>query len=1030
MPGPQFALCFVWILVVGTLLPDVSGEGFVGCLFSQRLCSEDVEWCYDDYAFGRCVPTASDLDEEDFYRYDLEKSDLHSLSTELRRLFALGYRWSHAYTQCRLQAMLFAIQNGLTFEHNTCSHLVDQDLEGALKALELEDPIDPDKVAIVEYTPSKEDPHADFADEVYYPPGLEEKLQNLQKVFVPQKGVDIYGIPDPYIDNNIEKRVRYPRNRFTSNAPAFAADNQFESPSTVLPSQYYDILRNLGDNNLYYARQLLKKRNLEPDMRELGYDFYPELEFLNGLSNENAQGMSMINNYDVLEKVLGNFAKNERQYDTDVIDLLTNSPSYNSYPEPKQFSAKYNTPNNFRNGWEARDYVTHDQELPETRVYINDDDDAKQEYGSGDLSQQELLFTQQHGSSINENPLQKDYDPAEGRGGRSGVYTEGGLIYVPESQILGDRYSSAEDKFKEELSELLEKYDMGFKRPERLDVKKPGPPFDTKIFEKASVDETGENDVKDAVVKKEPRGAHPNPRYDTSNVDTDYVHVVFKQSLTTWQEGNKLISELCKILNLEPKSVSHGRVDRNEVTFKVGPNSQHLNSTEVARKIEKIKEEFSNKTGMDIIGAGVGDKAKVRSVFKTQLNDDYQFYVIIFLLCGIIAALLVGLGILFIVRRHIASKEKLHGLTRPDSEASKDYQDLCRARMATKSQPTPDPIHGKVSALSKESEQSPSSRSSTSSWSEEPALHNMDISTGHMVLSYMEDHLKNKDRLEQEWVALWAYEAEPNATTIALKPENVQKNRYPDILPYDHSRVVLNELTNASGSDYINASSITDHDPRNPAYIATQGPLPNTSADFWQMIWEQGTVVIVILTRLTESGTAMCHRYWPEEGSELYHIYEVHLVSEHIWCDDYLVRSFYLKNTRTGETRTVTQFHFLSWPDGGIPSSTKALLEFRRKVNKSYRGRSCPIVVQCSDGSGRTGTYCLIDMVLSRMAKGAKEIDIAATLEHLRDQRPKMVATKQQFEFVLTAVAEEVHAILKALPPQPPAVAQVEREKT
>ncbi|KAG5881313.1 hypothetical protein JTB14_012547 [Gonioctena quinquepunctata] len=261
------------------------------------------------------------------------------------------------------------------------------------------------------------------------------------------------------------------------------------------------------------------------------------------------------------------------------------------------------------------------------------------------------------------------------------------------------------------------------------------------------------------------------------------------------------------------------------------------------------------------------------------------------------------------------------------------------------------------------------------------------------------------------------------------KDENKEKNRYQEVVPYDHARVVLNELSNVNGSDYINASSITDHDPRNPSYIATQGPLPHTAPDFWQLIWEQGAVVIVMLSRLTEAGAAMCHRYWPEEGSELYHIYEVHLVSEHIWCDDYLVRSFYLKNIRTGETRTVTQFHFLSWPESGVPSSTKALLEFRRKVNKSYRGRSCPIVVHCSDGAGRAGTYCLIDMVLSRMAKGAKEIDIAATLEHLRDQRPKMVATKQQFEFVLTAVAEEVHAILKALPPQPnPAQAQ-EKDK-
>jgi len=128
------------------------------------------------------------------------------------------------------------------------------------------------------------------------------------------------------------------------------------------------------------------------------------------------------------------------------------------------------------------------------------------------------------------------------------------------------------------------------------------------------------------------------------------------------------------------------------------------------------------------------------------------------------------------------------------------------------------------------------------------------------------------------------------------------------------------------------------------------------------------------------------------------------------------VRSFYLKNLRTNETRTVTQFHFLTWPDHGVPPASKPLLEFRRKVNKSYRGRQCPIVVHCSDGCGRTGTYILLDLVLNRVYKGAKELDIAAALEHLRDQRWGMVETRDQFEFVLGAVAEEVQAMLKALP--------------
>ncbi|KAK3731509.1 hypothetical protein QZH41_008540 [Actinostola sp. cb2023] len=300
--------------------------------------------------------------------------------------------------------------------------------------------------------------------------------------------------------------------------------------------------------------------------------------------------------------------------------------------------------------------------------------------------------------------------------------------------------------------------------------------------------------------------------------------------------------------------------------------------------------------------------------------------------------------------------------------------------------------------------------------SEEPVVPNMDISTGHVVLAYMEDHLKNKDRLNKEWeVMLILYSSEPNIAELGKQDKNVRKNRYSDVLPYDHNRVILRETANATGSDYVNASFITDHDPRNPAYIATQGPLAHTVSDFWQMIWEQGVVVVVNLTRLSDLGLPQCHRYWPEEGHETYHIYEVHLVSEHIWCDDYLVRSFYLKNLQTSETRTVTQFHFLSWPDLNVPTNPKPLLEFRRKVNKCFRGRSCPIVVHCSGGVGRTGCYILIDMVLNKMMRGAKEIDIAATVEHLRDQRPHMVKTKAQFEFALTAVAEEVNAILQAL---------------
>ena len=139
-----------------------------------------------------------------------------------------------------------------------------------------------------------------------------------------------------------------------------------------------------------------------------------------------------------------------------------------------------------------------------------------------------------------------------------------------------------------------------------------------------------------------------------------------------------------------------------------------------------------------------------------------------------------------------------------------------------------------------------------------------------MILSYMEEYLKNKDRLDKEWEALCAYEPDSCSTVTALLIQNLNKNRFRDILPYDHSRVILNDLSNVNRSDYINASTITDHDPRSPVYIVTQGPLLNTCASFWQMVWEQGSVIIVMLTRLMENGISLSARYWPEEGSEVY----------------------------------------------------------------------------------------------------------------------------------------------------------------
>uniref|UniRef100_A0A8C5J931 Protein tyrosine phosphatase receptor type N n=1 Tax=Junco hyemalis TaxID=40217 RepID=A0A8C5J931_JUNHY len=493
--------------------------------------------------------------------------------------------------------------------------------------------------------------------------------------------------------------------------------------------------------------------------------------------------------------------------------------------------------------------------------------------------------------------------------------------------------------------------------------------------------------------------------------------------------GVQLLELLAKHLHLSTASFINISVVGPALTFRIRQNPQNFSLADVASQTGELGS--IPLTFPALTNPWLGPQRNEAAAYSrpSRFGDGFHSVLLTFIALACVAVLAIAVSAALCLRRHAKQREKERlAALGPEGAADTtfEYQELCRQHMAAKSlfgradAPAAPAETSRVSSVSSQfsdaPQPSPSSHSSTPSWCEEPVQSNMDISTGHMILAYMEDHLRNRDRLAKEWQALCAYQAEPSVCSIAQSEANLKKNRNPNYVPYDHVRIKLKAESNPSRSDFINASPIIEHDPRMPAYIATQGPLSHTIADFWQMVWEHGCTVIVMLSPLAEDSVKQCDRYWPDEGSSLYHIYEVNLVSEHIWCEDFLVRSFYLKNVQSQETRTLTQFHFLSWPAEGIPTTTRPLLDFRRKVNKCYRGRSCPIIVHCSDGAGRTGTYILVDMVLNRMAKGVKEIDIAATLEHIRDQRPGMVQTKDQFEFALTAVAEEVNAILKALP--------------
>ncbi|XP_029315583.1 protein tyrosine phosphatase receptor type Na isoform X1 [Cottoperca gobio] len=538
------------------------------------------------------------------------------------------------------------------------------------------------------------------------------------------------------------------------------------------------------------------------------------------------------------------------------------------------------------------------------------------------------------------------------------------------------------------------------------------------------------------------------PLVEGTGAKEQYGYIVTNQSPLSLYDGVKLLELLADKIHLTTSSFINISVVGPALTFRIWQNDHNMTAAEVAAKAVSEKNFLESETGLKIVQAGVGERTNARGLPQvTKVSQGSSGTVITLVSMAVVGGVLV-LAMAVACLRHYAQQVangKLGLGPEGGAETHFDYQELCRQHMASKSSLSRQECMAGVSSsmagsaigtgaggrrgtdtsrvssvssqFSDGPQHSPSStHSSTPSWSEEPAQTNMDISTGHMILAYMEDHLRNKDRLQREWEALCSYQAEPSSVAVAQAPSNMDKSRHPESIPYDHSRVKLKTEVNSNKQDYINASLICDHDPRQPSYIATQGPMAHTVADFWQMVWENGCTVIVMMTALVEDGEKQCERYWPDEGSSLYHIYEVNLVSEHIWCKDFLVRSFYLKNVQTQETRTLTQFHLLSWPADGIPTSTRPLLDFRRKVNKCYRGRSCPIIVHCGDGTSRTGAYILIDMVLNRMAKGVKEIDIAAALEHIRDQRPGLVRTKDQFEFALTAVAEEVNAILKALP--------------
>uniref|UniRef100_A0A8C2I8A5 protein-tyrosine-phosphatase n=1 Tax=Cyprinus carpio TaxID=7962 RepID=A0A8C2I8A5_CYPCA len=233
----------------------------------------------------------------------------------------------------------------------------------------------------------------------------------------------------------------------------------------------------------------------------------------------------------------------------------------------------------------------------------------------------------------------------------------------------------------------------------------------------------------------------------------------------------------------------------------------------------------------------------------------------------------------------------------------------------------------------------------------------------------------------------------------AKQSENMDKNRYKDVLPYDITRVVLQE----EGDDYINASHVKTE----PAgcvlrYIAAQGPLPHTCTHFWRSVWEQNVSVIVMLTTLTERGRTKCHQYWPHPPEVRdYGYLQVCCHSEE--CNlAYVTREITLTNTQSGQQRSITHLQYVAWPDHGVPEDSSDFLDFVQSM-RSMRKESVPLMVHCSAGIGRTGVLITMETAMTLMEK-EKPVYPLEIITLMREQRAMLVQTSCQFTFVCEAI--------------------------